>query len=166
MGFTVGIPMTSSVSRAQSNCSMYERTCAVQSRHLPLELCENPLYNAYRVQFIAMNSGRKRELLAILQTLRCPSCHHDRNMNRVSAIEFANSQIIPRDSLRRHIHEVQLIDDPDTIQDITGEVCSSCAARKDRSGRESRFEQMHGRVDTCIVFNWTLFTFCSSASMR
>jgi hypothetical protein len=124
-------------------------TCAIERRNLALQLFEDALDDAHGVQFITVNRRRERELLASLQTLGRSPRDHNRDMDRVPSIEFADAQVVPRDSLRRHIRKVQIMNDFYAVQDIAGEVGCACTAGKDRSGREGRFEK-HRRVETCI----------------
>lgn len=81
-------------------------TSSVQCCDLILKLLKDTLYNAYWIELISVNCCRERELRSTLKTLRSTTRNHNRDMHWMTAIEFAHPQVIPRNSLRRHIGEV------------------------------------------------------------
>ena len=61
----------------------------------------------------------------------------------MAAIELANTQIVSRDFLRRHVCKVQVVNDRYTVQDIASEVCGGDTAGEDCSSRGNRGEKLH-----------------------
>jgi hypothetical protein len=136
IGLTVGIPMTVYASAVPFNASIVLHTSAIERVDLVLELLKDTLHHADGVQLVAVDSRRERKLHARLQTLWCSPRNHDGDVNRVSAIEFSRSEIVLRDSLRRHVREVEIVDDWYSVHDIAGEVNGGSATGKDRCGRD------------------------------
>jgi hypothetical protein len=80
-----------------------------------LELRKHALHDAHRVQLVAVNRRRQRQLGARLQTLLCTPRDHDGDVHRQPAIELADAQIEVRDCLRRQGRDVQVVDHGDPV---------------------------------------------------
>lgn len=118
-------------------------TSAIQCRNLTLQLLKDTLNDAHRIELVAMDCCRQRQLLACLKTLWCASCNHDGNVHWVAAIELSNTQIISGYFLGRHVREVQVMNDWDTVENIASEVCGRNAAGEDCSSRGDKSEKLH-----------------------
>lgn len=133
--------MTGSVSSARQ-ISDRDRTCAIERRDLVLELLKDALHHANRVQLIAMDSSRKRQLLSRLQTFLGSPRDHDGDVNWMAAIELTGSEVVLRDGLRRHVREIKTLDDRNAIHNIASEVDSRSTSGEYRRGRNGR-EKLH-----------------------